>query len=136
MLIYDGTYRLPADDIQRSAPISRWTCAWRVRIVDRALAQPEVKHLKPHIVLANQVGGQVSLNSCAESIGRKICRDFNLAVEKAFWVESFPNRPDQWYLATFASGSSFGLDKSYKISWRPIRPNEIDSLKIYFPEFE
>ena len=127
---------MPVDDAQRSAPISRWSCAWRVRIIDRDLAQPEIKHLKPYIVLANQVGGQVSFNSCAESVGKRICRDFNLAVEKIFWVEHFPKRSHQWYTASFSIQSSFGPDKSYNIAWRILRPNEIESLKVYFPEFE
>lgn len=127
---------MPVDSAQRSAPISRWSCAWRVRIIDRDLAQPEIKHLKPYIVLANQVGGQMSFSSCAESVGKRICRDFNLTVEKIFWVEHFPNRSHQWYAATFTIQSYFGPDKNYKISWRTVRPNEIESLKVYFPEFE
>ena len=133
MIVYDGTYRLQPDFRNRLTPKTRWPCAWRIRIINLALAQPDVRHLKPMIVIANQSGSTTSLISCAESVGKKISRDFNLNVPQVLWIEHFPNKPKQWHVATFKPKSGFGPVNNYSIRWRPILPNEMDVIKPFIP---
>jgi hypothetical protein len=134
MVVYDGIYRLPADAVQGFKPRSQWEYAWQVRIINLELSRSTIEFLKPMIVAVNQVGGRSCLNSCAESIGKRISRDFNLKISRVLWVEQFHNELKQWHVAAFKPKSSFGPDTSYFIQWRPVRPEEIELIKPYIPE--
>jgi hypothetical protein len=136
MIVYDGIYRLPTEANQGFKPRTQWLYAWQVRIINLDLSLPTVKHIKPIIVAVKQTGSKPCLTSCAESIGKKISRDFNLDVSRVLWVEHFPNNLKQWYAAAFKPKSSFGPDINYYIQWRPIRPNEIDIIKPFIPEID
>ena len=136
MIVYDGTYRWQPDSHNRLTPRAQWPSAWRIRIINLALSQPDVQHLKPTIIIANQSGSAFSLTSCAESIGKKISRDFDLNVPQVLWIEHFPNKPEQWLAATFKPKSGNGPNQDYSIQWRPIRPNEIDVIKPFIPEID
>ena len=136
MIIYDGTYRFRKPNKQGDTSISQWRWAWRIRIIDLNLSRPEVRHLKPIVIVASQTDISSCLTSCAESIGKRISRDFNLDVSHVLWVEYFPNKLTNWYVAVFTPKSRFGPDIFYSIHWRPIRPNEIDVIKKYIPEID
>jgi hypothetical protein len=136
MIVYDGIYRMQPDSNQGRKPRTHWACAWRIRIINLTMALPNVKHLKPIILIANQSGPATSLSSCAESIGKKISRDFNLNVSQVLWVEHFPNKPEGWLVATFKPKSSYGPDKNYTIGWRLIRPNEMDVIKSFIRDID
>ena len=124
MIVYDGTYRLQPDAGRGKKPRTQWVCAWRVRIIELSDGRPAVRHLKPTIVVANQTGLATSLTSCAESIGKNISRDFKLDIRKVLWIEHIPSRPGQWHAAVFTPQAGPGPDISYRIDWRPLRPNE------------
>ena len=134
MIVYDGIYRLPTGPDQGFQPRSKWEYAWQVRIINLSLSQSTVEHLKSMIVVVNQTGSKTCLTSCAESIGKKISRDFDLDVLRALWIEDFPNKLNQWFVAAFRPKSSFGPDTNYHIRWRPLRPKEIDIIKPFIPE--
>ena len=136
MIVYDGIYRLPTGVNQRFHPRSEWEYAWQVRIINLDLSQTTVEHLRSRLVVVNQTGSKTCLTSCAESIGKKISRDFDLDVTRVLWVEHFPNNQKQWFVAAFKPKSSFGPDITYHIQWRPIRPNEIDLIKRFVSEID
>jgi hypothetical protein len=136
MIVYDGTYRLPYQADQQHEPRSRWTCAWQVRIINLELSQPNVRHMRPMIVVVNQIGRQPCLASCVESIGKKISRDFRLDIARVIWVENFPDNLKQWYVAALTPKSGFGPDANYHIQWRPIRPEEINVIKPFIPDVD
>jgi len=134
MIVYDGIYRLPTGTNQGIKPRSQWKYGWQVRIINLDLSQSTVAHLKSMIVVVNQIGSKLCLTSCAESIGKKISRDFNLAIPRVLWVEHFPNKLNPWHAAAFKPKPSFGPQIEYHIRWRPIRPREIDIIKPFIPE--
>ena len=134
MIVYDGIYRLPNGTSQGFKPRSQWEYAWQVRLINLGLNQSTVEHLKSMIVVVNQTGSNSCLTSGAESIGKKISRDFDLVIPRVLWVEHFPHNLNQWHAAAFKPKSSFGPDIDYLIQWRPIRPNEIDIIKPFVPE--
>jgi hypothetical protein len=136
MIVYDGIYRLPADVVQGFKPRSQWEYAWQVRIINLELSRSTIEFLKPMIVAVNQIGSRSCLTSCAESIGKRISRDFNLKIARVLWVEQFHNKPKQWQVADFKPKSNFGPDTSYHIQWRPVRPNEIELIKQFIPEVD
>jgi len=136
MIVYDGIYRLPTGTNQGFKPSSHWEYCWQVRIINLALSQSTVEHLKSMMVVANQTGSKPCLTSCAETIGKKISRDFDLVISRVLWVEHFPNNLNQWHAAAFKPRSSLGPDIDYHIQWRPLRPKEIDVIKPFISEID
>jgi len=134
MIFFDGTYRLQRRDDAPSTSMGRWACAWRLRLIDLSMSRPEVKHIKPIIVVATQTGEGLFKTTCAESMGRRICRDFTLDIDAILWIEHFPDNPDRMYVASFRPKSYLGHATFYDIDWRPIRPNELEAIKPFIPE--
>ena len=133
MIVHDKTYRLQPEAGHGARPTASRQCAWRVRIIDLDLGEPGVRHLRPIIVVAEQIGPRISLTSCADSIGNKIRRDFVLEINRVLWIEQRASRPGQWLVARFKPRPS-GAHLYYEISWRPIRANENRLLNTYLPE--
>lgn len=134
MIVFDGTYRLQRRDDPPSTSFVRWACSWRLRIIDLSMSRPGVKHIRPIIVVATQTGEGLFKTTCAESMGRRICRDFNLDISQILWIEHFPDNPDRMYVASFTPKSYFGPETFYNIDWRPIRSNEIEAINSFIPE--
>ena len=134
MIYYDGTYRLQRRDDATSKPIGKWACSWRLRIIDLSLGEPDVTHLKPIVVVAAQNDEGLFKTTCAESLGRRICRDFDLDINEVLWIEHFPTRPGKMYVATFTPKHYLGPEIFYDIDWRPIRTNELEAIKRFIPE--
>ena len=129
MIYFDGTYRLRRNHT-RSRSDQKWAYAWRVRIIDLTLDQPQVTHLKPYIVFITPSEEGVFTANCADHMGKRVCRDFNLDVGQTLWVECFTNI----LVATFTPRSQFGPDISYTVGWRSLRANELETLKKFIPE--
>jgi len=72
--------------------------------------------------------------TCADSLGKRICRDFDLDINEILWIEHFPGEPQRMYVATFTPKSYFGTETYYAIDWRPIRSNELEAIKLFIPE--
>lgn len=136
MLVYDGTYRLQPGADRGLNPGNNLVCAWHVRIINLTVGQPAVQHLRPTIVIANQTGLATCLTSCAEAVGKKISRDFKLDIKKVLWIEHTPSKPGRWCTAVLSPRSAFGSDITYRIQWRPARPNEISLLKPFIPDID
>lgn len=129
MIIFDGTYRLRPAAGGNPKHVGRGLCNWRVRIINLAEKHPAVRHLKPTIVIACPTGRATGLTSCAEGVGKKISRDFNLDIAQVLWVEHMPSKSDTWHTAVFKPRNSFGRENYYTIRWRPATPNEIDLIE-------
>jgi hypothetical protein len=136
MIFFDGTYRLQQAKSFKTAPIRQWAYAWRIRIINLSISQPEVAHLKPYLVFATQSGGGVFKSNCAESLGKRICRDFDLNVREILWIEQFNLDHGRMLVATFSPQEHFESHLSYHIAWRSIRPNELGLLKAFIPASE
>jgi len=134
MIFFDGTYRLLAgiDGTAKSRQKSAY--AWRVRIINLSLSQPGIRHLRPFIVFTSPEGNGIFKTNCAESLGKRICRDFNLNIPETLWLELFPDTPEKIYAAVFAPTSSYGPETFYNISWRPLRPNELAVIHPFISE--
>ena len=135
MILFDGTYRLQRQEDKSPDAERNWACSWRLRLFDLTLSHPDVKHLKPYAIVATQTGGGIFKTTCAESLSKRICRDFNLEIEEILWVEHYPEEP-ALYVAMFKPKSYVGNEIFYAIDWRPIRPNELQVIQLFVPEIE
>ena len=136
MLIYDGIYRLRGTP-QTASLHKPPACAWRVRIINLTLSQPQVDHLKEFVILAVPTGDGVFHTSCADSMGRIICRDFSLDIRRLSWIEHFPrggNHPLS--VAVFQAVHLVGSDTLFTIDWRTIRTDEIKMLRRFVFEVD
>jgi hypothetical protein len=133
LLIFDGTYRLQRREDTSSEDDRNQACSWRLRLFDFSINHPVVKYLKPYAVVATQTGEGIFKTTCAESLGKRVCRDFDLNIDDILWIEHYPDEP-ALYVATFKPKSYLGNEIFYTIDWRPIRPNEIKVIQPFIPE--
>jgi hypothetical protein len=121
MLLFDGTYTLARKDDPGSSPVH--ACAWQVKIIDFSSDDPSHPHIRPYAVLALRKAGGIFKASCAESLGKRVCSDFNLKIDELIWIEVFPDMPNQLFVAVFAPRYQ-DTGMTYTITWRPILENE------------
>ena len=132
MILFDGTYRLQRQEDASKKIIGKCACSWWVRIIDFSIDRPEVRYLKPYVIIATQTGEGIFIATCAESLGKRIYRDFNLKVYETLWIENYPHE-QALYVAAFKPKSYFGTDILYHIDWRPILANEFEAIKPFIP---
>jgi hypothetical protein len=121
MIIFDGIYMLERKEDPGASPAH--ACAWRVKIIDLSSSDSLHPHIRPFAVLAIRKESGIFKTSCAESLGKRICGDFDLKVEDLLWVEAFPDLPDSLYVAVF-SPRYHDAQQHYQVTWRPILANE------------
>jgi len=129
LIFYDGIYRLQRKSGSVSQDTDKYSCAWRIRIIDFALSRPDVRHIRPIAVVITYVDEFLFKTNCAESMGRRICRDFNLDAGKLLWVEQDPDDSTNMYVASFKPKPYFCFEKYYYVDWRPILGNELDAIQ-------
>ncbi|MCP4693870.1 MAG: hypothetical protein GY859_37895 [Desulfobacterales bacterium] len=134
MIIYEGIYRLPGGSRGPAGPFGGLEYAWWVRIIDFSMSRPDIRHLKPFAVYATQAGEGEYKTSCAESAGIRVLHDFHLDADKVLWVEHFRDRPGRLHAAVFTSSTAWRPDGAHRVSWRPIRPNELTAIQPFIPE--
>ena len=135
MIFFDGTYRLRHPGRRSDLSDTGTALAWRVRIINLSISHPEVAHLRPFIVFTAPTGDGIFKASCAESLGKSICRDFELNLRKTLWVECLPDAAGRLKVARFIP-RAVGPETSYWITWRPIRSNERETLLAFLPQNE
>jgi hypothetical protein len=136
MIFFDGNYRSKSIGEAESKPIKEWEYSWRVRIINLELGLYEqgVQFLRPVVIFAVQNGGRPLKTNCAESMGRRICRDFELNVEEILWIEYFPSDSEPLKVASFRPRTFMGPNTFYTVSWRVARPNELMAIEAFIPD--
>lgn len=133
MILFDGTYRLQRQDDASQEIVGKWACSWWLRIIDFSMGHPGVQYLKPYVIIATQTGEGIFKTTCAESLGKRIYRDFNLKIDETLWIEHYPDE-SALYVAIFKPKSYFGTEMFYHVDWRPIMPNEFEAIKPFIPD--
>jgi hypothetical protein len=107
-----------------------YACVWQVKIIDFSSGDPSNSHIRRYAVLAVRKSGGIFKASCAESLGKRICRDFDIKIDDLMWIEAFPDIPAQLFVAVF-DPSYQGTDITYTITWRPILENEQNAISLW-----
>jgi hypothetical protein len=128
MILFDGTYRWPASG-EASKTRKDWAFSCSLRIIDLSADNPDINYLKPLVVIATETSRGPYRTTCAESMGKRIFRDFKMDVDKTLWIESRLDDPDQMIVGIFKPKSHAGYETYYSIAWRPILPNEFELIK-------
>lgn len=136
MIFYDGIYRLRSKDDQVSRKRKNWAYAWRVRLINLSISRSQVFYLKPFVVFVTPSGDGFFKATCAENLGKSVCRDFDLKIPRTLWVERFPNKAAPIMVARFIPQTGLRPDLNYHIDWREIRENECKTILSFVPETE
>ncbi len=134
MIIFDGTYRWKAP-MNPSSHVFRkkWEMSCDLKVIDLSLSQPDITHLKRFVVVAVETTPGPMKTSVADTMGRRIFRDFNLTRHNVLWIEGRWNRFESLETATFSPDPGSGRETRYRISWRPILPNENSLIRAFLP---
>ena len=135
MIIFDGTYRWKAPMTESSRAFrKKWEMSCDLKVIDLSLSQPDVVHMKRYVVVATETTPGPMKTSVADSMGRRIFRDFTLTRHNVLWIEGRWNHSEPLEVAQFTPDPESGLETCYKISWRPILPNEDHLLRTFLPD--
>jgi len=123
MIVFDGTYRcrIPHSHARRSFR-KNWGMSCDLKVIDLDLSQPDVRHLKRYVVVACETTTTPMKTSAAETLGRRIFRDFSLTRQNVLWME-FRGTDNDLDVAVFTPVQE-GLETQYRIAWRPALANE------------
>jgi hypothetical protein len=125
MLVFDGTYMLERKEDPGATPAH--ACSWRVKIIDFKSGEARHPHIRPNAVLAFPNAEVIFKTSCAETLGKRICKDFNLKVDDLLWIEAFPDLPGTFHVAVFTPRYQ-EADVHYNVNWRLVLTNEMAAV--------
>ena len=125
MIVFDRIYMLERKEDPGASPAH--ACSWRVKLIDFSSGDGLHPHIRPYAVLAFREAGGFFKTSCAESMGKRICGDFDLNVDDLLWVEAFPDLPGSLYVAVFTPRYQ-DADQHFTVTWRPILRNELAAV--------
>ena len=112
----------------------KWEMSCDLKVIDLSLAHPDVTHLKRYVVVASETTPGPMKTSVADTMGRRIFRDFNLNRHNVLWIEARLNHYESLEVASFSPDPASGLETRYRISWRPIHSNELLLIRAFLPD--
>ncbi len=134
MIIFDGTYRWKTPMTPSSRGFrKKWEMSCDLKVIDLSLSQPDVTHLKRYVVVASETTPGPMKTSVANTMGMRIFRDFQLNRHNVLWIEGRLNHLESLEVALFFPDPESGMETRYRISWRPILPNELLLIRTFLP---
>lgn len=133
MIVFDGTYRWNPSG-KRSGRRRTWDLCCDLRIIDLTTAIPEVIHLRRFLVVANWIRPALTTSSVAETLGKRIFRDFHLNSRNILWIETDWDSPEKLLAASFHPVEGPFEETNYEIRWREAMPNEKELVDAFLPK--
>jgi len=134
MLLYDFIYEWDGKSNKGEKPISWWPGSYRVKIVKLATDKNNISYLfHTAVILKNariNPTMNTSLKNYIHNFARKISKEYNLKIDKTLWIEL----DDKIQVAQLKPKQKLVFEILYSISWRPIRPNELEMIKSYITD--
>jgi len=134
MIIYNGRYNWSGKKVNQLRPISWWPGSYNLKIIKIVKSRSNVYIIKPHVVIFSDTGEGFSARDHTQNLAKKVCRDFKLDINKVLWIEYYPKKPASMEVAMLKPATKIGSDTIYSVTWRPIRPNELELIMEYVPE--
>ena len=111
----------------------KWEMSCDLKVIDLSLSRPEVIHLKRYVVVASETTPGPMKTSVADTMGRRIFRDFNLTRHNVLWIEGRWNHLESLEVANFSPDLESETETRYRITWRPILSNELGLIRAFLP---
>ena len=134
MILHDFIYEWDGKSADGEKPVSWWPGSYHVKIVDLASGNEDVSYLVPVAVILKNAKINPSMNTSLRNyihnFAQKISKKYNLDMEKTLWVEV----DDTIKVTRLNPDPKVVPSTLYSITWRPIRPNELEMLKSYLED--
>lgn len=134
MVLHDFTYKWDGKSQDGKKPVSWWPGAYHVKIVQLSSDSSKVNFLVPFVVLLKNARTHPSMNTSLRNyiynFAQKISEQYKIEMGKTLWIE-IDNTIKVIRLRPHPKLMTAAL---YALSWRPIRPNELDMIEPYLDD--
>lgn len=131
MILHDFIYEWDGKSTSGEKPIAWWPGSYRVRIVKLEIEDTGLSYLIPFAVILKNKSTpatmNISLRNYIHNFARKISKEYDLDIGKTLWIEL----DNMIRVAMLNPERQLASEMLYSISWRPIRPNELEMIKPY-----
>ncbi len=131
MILHDFIYDWDGKSTSGEKPIAWWPGSYRVRIVKLETEETGLSYLIPFAVILKNMKVpatiNISLRNCIHNFAQKISKEYDLNIDKTLWIEL----DCKIKVAMLNPDRQLADETLYSISWRPIRPNELEMIKPY-----
>lgn len=135
MILHDFIYEWDGKSRDGEKPIAWWPGRYRVRIIRLGDETADVRFLFPYAVvfksLKTDAPMNVSLRNYIHNFAEKISAKYELEMEKTMWVEM----GEPTMVAHLSPDRILSGEALYTISWRAVRPNELDLIRPDMADF-
>ncbi len=135
MILHDTIYEWDGKSSDGEKPVAWWPGAYRIRIVDLTAGSPSVIHLKSRAVICRNRDKGTSIQNCIENFAKKVSQKYDLDITRVLWVEIGQGNPNEVKVAILKRVSPMGGNDLFSATWRPARPNELESLAPFLVDF-
>jgi len=131
MILHDFIYEWDGKTISGEKPVSWWPGSYHVKIVKLGADNKNISYLFTRAVILKNARTQkpmnTSLKNYIHNFAKKISKKYDLDISKTLWIEL----DDKIRVAHLNPDQKVVPEILYSISWRSIRPNELELIKPY-----
>ncbi len=134
MILDDFIYEWDGKSHDGEKPVSWWPGSYHVKILKLATSDNNVCFLVPYAVLLKNARlnptMNTSLRNYIHNFAEKVSKKYGLDMEKTLWIEL----DDTIRVTRLKTDPKLKEATLYSISWRPIRPNEMEMIAPYIDD--
>lgn len=134
MVIHDFIYEWDGKSKDGEKPVSWWPGAYHIKIVKLACETNDISYLIPTAVILKNARSNPEMNTSLKNyihtFAQKISEAYGLNMEKTLWVEL----DDTIRVTRLIPDPKVVVATMYAISWRDIRPNELEMIQPYISD--
>jgi len=131
MILHDFIYEWDGKAKSGEKPVSWWPGSYHVKIIKLGSNSENISYLFSTAVILKNARTQkpvnTSLKNYIHNFAKKISKKYDLNIKKTLWIEL----EDEIRVACINPDPRPVPEIIYSISWRSIRPNELELIKPY-----
>ncbi len=131
MIRHDFIYEWDGKSRSGEKPVSWWPGSYRVKIIELGSNSENISYLFPTAVILKNARTQKPMNTSVKNyihnFAKKISQKYTLDIKKTLWIEL----DDTIRVAVITPDPRLVTETISSISWRPIRPNELELITPY-----
>ncbi len=132
MILHDFIYKWDGRSRDGKPPVAWWPGAYHVRIVKLAQDNNKIRYLVNCAVILKNAGTEsgrsTSIKNYIYNFAKKISEQYEIDMGKTMWVEM---EDDALMVSRLHPDMTALSPADYSVSWRPVRPNELELIKPY-----
>lgn len=134
MVLHDFIYEWDGKTKTGEKPVSWWPGSYHVKIIKLSTDDSNVSYLVPYAVLLKNARINTTMNTSIKNyihnFAQKISKEYNIDMKKTLWIEV----DDAIQAIRISPDPKLTTATLYDISWRPIRPNELEMIEPYLSD--